>query len=140
MPADPTTPPPTRASRPEWRSLILGVLVSAACCGGCVSKSELNNRVRMAYLAGQRDAAMQMQAGAVQGPSVTFVGPVNNHVVKWTEGLTLSQAILKAVYSSPTDPATILVHRAGQNIESSPNQLLEGRDVPLQPGDVVEIR
>jgi hypothetical protein len=107
--------------------------------GGCVSKSQADAQARMAYLAGQRDALMQLQQQSHHGPSVTFIGPVNNHVITWSEGLTLSQGIVKAVYSVPTDPVSIVIHRNGQDVQANPNQLLAGQDLPLQPGDVVEI-
>jgi hypothetical protein len=106
---------------------------------GCVSKSKADSQARLAYLAGQRDALMQLQAQPHPGPTVTFIGPVNNHIVDWSAGLTLSQAIVKAVYAAASDPASIVIHRSGQDIQTNPGQLLEGKDLPLQPGDVVEI-
>jgi len=108
--------------------------------GGCVSKSKADAQARLAYLAGQRDAMMQMQRQGHRGPVVAFIGPVNNPMVSWSEGMTLSQAIVKAVYNLPTDPTNIVIHRNGQDIPVNPGQLLSGQDVPLQPGDVIEIR
>jgi len=106
---------------------------------GCVSKSQADAQARMAYLAGQRDALMQLQQQQHHGPTVTFLGPVTNPVVDWTADLTLTQGILKAVFNGPADPASITIHRNGQDIQTAPGQLLEGKDLPLQPGDVVEI-
>lgn len=107
---------------------------------GCVTKSEADARARMAYIAGQQAAMMQMQAQQARGPSVTFVGPVRNPVVKWTEDLTLLQAILDAVYTAPGDPRNILIRRNGQEFQVTPRQLLNGQDVPLQNGDVIELQ
>jgi hypothetical protein len=84
------------------RTLAFAALL-AALTNGCVSKSAAAAQARMAYLAGQRDAFMQMQRSS-GGPSVTFLGPVNNPAVKWSEGLTLSQGIVKAVYAGPRIP------------------------------------
>ena len=120
----------------------LGSLVLASwivlVCGGCVLKSTAEAQARIAYLAGQRDAYMQMQQGAI-GLSVTFVGSVANPTVKWSQGLTLSQAIVKAAYNGPGDPTAIVIHRGLQNIETTPAQLLSGSDLPVQAGDVIEI-
>ena len=106
---------------------------------GCVSKSKADAQARMAYLAGQRDALMQLQQQQHHGPTVTFLGTVTNPVVDWSADLTLTQGILKAVFNGPADPASITIHRSGQDIQTAPGQLLEGKDLPLQPGDVVEI-
>jgi hypothetical protein len=115
------------------------VLALAFLISGCVSKSKADAQARMAYLAGQRDAMMEVQRQGRHGPFVTFIGPVNNPVVPWAQGLTLSQAIVKAVYNLPTDPASIVIHRNGQDVSVNPGQLLAGQNVPVQPGDVVEI-
>ena len=107
---------------------------------GCVTKSKADAQARMAYLAGQRDAMMQLQRQGHRGPVVTFIGPVNNPMVQWSEGMTLSQAIVKAVYNLSADPSSIVIHRNSQDITVNPTQLLSGQDVPVQSGDVVEIR
>jgi hypothetical protein len=116
----------------------------ALCCAfavaGCVSKSKADLQARMAYLAGERDAYLQIQAQRARGPSVTVLGQVKNHIVKWTPGLSLSQAIVRAEYTAARDPSGILIHRAGQDIQINPKQLLSGTDVPLEPSDVVELR
>jgi hypothetical protein len=131
------------SGQPESRFGIVQRLVFslglAALVSGCISKSKADAQARLAYLAGQRDAMMQMQRQGHRGPVVAFIGPVNNPVVPWQEGMTLSQAIVKAVYNLPTDPTGIVIHRNGQDIQVNPGQLLSGQDVPLQPGDVIEI-
>jgi hypothetical protein len=106
---------------------------------GCVSKSKAEAQARMAYLAGQQAAYAQMQQQA-RNPSVTFVGPVQNPTVPWSEGLTLGRAIVTSVYSSPTDPANIVIRRHGQEILFDPKRLLRGEDFPLESGDIVELR
>jgi hypothetical protein len=106
---------------------------------GCVSRSKAEAQARYAYLAGQRAALMEMQQHS-RDASVTFVGPVNNPVVKWTDGLTLSQGILNAGYNSHADPRLIVIRRSGQQIPIDPKRLLAGDDVPLEPRDIIEIQ
>jgi hypothetical protein len=115
-----------------FASLILGVVLS-----GCVSKSKAEAQARAAFLAGQQQAAQQMQA---RGPNVTVIGDVKNNLVPWTAGLTLAQAILAADYFGQGDPKQITIVRGGEQIQVNPTQLLSGEDIPLQPRDVIEIR
>ncbi len=113
--------------------------LSAALFTGCVSKSKANAQARMAYLAGQRAAFIQMQQAPREG-SVTFIGPVSNPIVKWFDGLTLSRGIVNAGYNVPDDPKGITIRRNGQQIPIDPKRLLAGEDYPLQVGDVVEFQ
>ena len=119
--------------------LILGCL-AAGSISGCVSKSKADMQARMAYLAGKRDAYMEIQEQRNRGPTVNIVGPVTDHVIKWTPGLWLSQAILKAGYTGTQDPKSIVIHRNGQDIQVDPKQLLSGQDVPLEVGDMIELQ
>lgn len=105
---------------------------------GCVSKSAAQAQARIAYLAGQRDALMRMQEQQ-RNPSVTFIGPLNNPVVPWSDGLTLSRAIVSAGYNAPANPKMIIIRRSGQEIQIDPKRLLAGEDFPVQSGDMVEI-
>lgn len=107
---------------------------------GCVSKSKAEAQARMAYLAGQQAAFMQMQQQQARGPSVTFIGPVQNPIVKWSEGLALSRAIVNAVYQAGTDPKNIVIRRNGQEIQFDPKRLLRGEDFPLEAGDIIELQ
>lgn len=83
---------------------------------------------------------MRLQQQQPRGPTVTLVGPVNAPVVNWVEGLTLSQAILRAGYNSQEDPKNITIRRTTQVIQIDPNSLLHGQDFPLQAGDVIEFQ
>ena len=71
---------------------LCGALLLAATFSGCVSKSKADAKARAAFLAGQQQAVMRVQQAQTQGqgPSVTVNGEVRNHVVPWTEGLTLA--------------------------------------------------
>ncbi len=111
---------------------------SVLCVSGCVSAAKAKADARAAYNAGQQDAMARMSQ--VEKLNITVVGPVRNSVVAWKEDLTLANALLAAEYLSNTDPRQILIVRKGIAIPVDPNQLLSGKDVPLQPGDVIHLQ
>jgi hypothetical protein len=111
-------------------------LIATLFCG-CVTRSQANARAREAYLAGQK-AAFASMAG--QGQVVVITGPVQHPNVPWVEGLTLSQAIATANYTSHRNPKAITITRQGEEISVNPRDLLSGHVVPLQPGDTITIR
>ncbi len=83
---------------------------------------------------------MRMQQSQVQGPVVTVQGRVHNPTIPWSEGLTVAKAIVAADYYGVTDPREIIVVRQGFARRVDPSKLLLGEDLPLQPGDLMEIR
>ena len=120
------------------------MLLAGLCCllwmlAGCVSKSKADARARAAFIAGQQQALTRMQQTQLQGPSVTLNGEVRNRVVPWTEGLTLAKAVVAADYYGATDPAQIIILHNGIATRVEPQQLLSGVDIPLQPGDIVQL-
>ena len=122
-----------------WLFRSLCVLLLAVLLGGCVSKSKADARARAAFIAGQQQAVARMQQIQGQGPSVTINGEVRNRVVPWTEGLTLAKAVVAADYYGVTDPAQIIIVHNGIATQVEPRQLLNGVDIPLQPGDIVQL-
>ncbi len=74
-----------------------------------------------------------------QGPNVTINGEVRNHVVPWTQGLTLAQAMVAADYYGAKDPGQLFLVHKGVATRVDPKQLLSGVDIPLQPGDIVQV-
>jgi hypothetical protein len=54
--------------------------------------------------------------------------------------LTLAQAIATADYLDARAPKQITITRNGESATLDPNVLLNGTDIPLQPGDMVEIQ
>jgi hypothetical protein len=120
---------------------LCGALLLAATFGGCVSKSKANAQARAAYIAGQQQALMRMQQAQTQsqGPCVTVNGEVRNHVVPWAEGMTLAKALVAADYVGAADPGQILIVHNGIATRVEPRQLLSGVDIPLQPGDIVQL-
>lgn len=116
------------------RTVVLFLLLVAL--SGCISKSKANLQAREAFLAGQQQAmAAQKQAPA----TVTVHGNVKNETIPWTEDLTVGKAILAAEYQGMVDPRRIVLIHNSQRIEINPRDLLNGQDVPVQAGDVIEL-
>jgi protein involved in polysaccharide export with SLBB domain len=116
------------------RALIILILIGVS---GCVTKSKAKADAQSAFLAGQQQAMIRM---AQPHPAVvTFIGPVRNPTVPWSQELTLAKAIVDAGYNAPSDPKQIMIVRNGQAIPVDPQKLLNGEDVPLVAGDLVQI-
>jgi hypothetical protein len=105
--------------------------------GGCVTKSKAKADAQAAFLAGQQQAMMRM--AQPHAAIVTFIGPVRNPTVPWSEDLTLAKAIVESGYAAPSDPKQIMIVRNGQAIPVDPQKLLSGEDVPLVAGDLVQL-
>ena len=105
---------------------------------GCVTKSKAQARAQAAYLAGQ-NAALRQQQALAHAPGVTVIGPVQNPDVPWVEGLTLAQAVATANYLGQNNPKEIVITRQGESAKLAPKMLLNGADVPLEPGDIITI-
>lgn len=122
--------------------LVVLILVLAGLATGCVTKAKARAEARAeaqkAYLAGQNDA-LQRQL-AQQQSAVTVNGPVQNSVVPWVAGLTLSQAIATANYLSPTEPTQIILTRQGEDAAIDPQSLINGVQIPVEPGDVITLK
>ena len=106
-----------------------------------MSKSKANAQARAAYMAGQQQAMARMQQTQTlgQGPCVTVNGEVRNRVVPWTQGLTLAKAVIAADYYGAKDPGQLIIVHNGIANRVDPKQLLSGVDIPLQPGDIVQL-
>lgn len=109
------------------------------CANGCVSKSKAEAHARAAYAAGQQDALHHMQRNETQAGAVTLRGMVRQAVLPWTPNMTVASALLAADYFGP-EPSSIIVARAGRAMTLTAAELLSGKDIQLQSGDVVEIR
>jgi hypothetical protein len=101
---------------------------------GCVSKSKADAQARAAFMAGQKSAYQSMVASQTD---VIVLGNVQKHDLPWTTGMTLVQAIADAEYTGRQDPTDITLKRNSVQTEIDPKQLLGGRDMTLQPGDVI---
>jgi protein involved in polysaccharide export with SLBB domain len=113
------------------------ILVLALAGAGCMTKSRSEMQAREAYLEGQNAALKQMQASR---PGVTVNGAVQHSFVPWVVGLTLAQAIATADYIGPNAPKEIIITRNGERATVAAKTLLSGTEIPLQIGDVIELR
>jgi hypothetical protein len=118
----------------------LSTLFFAIAVAGCTTNSKARLESQNAFLAGQ-NAVLQRQAQtALQANGVTIIGPVQNPNVPWVAGLTLAQAIATANYLDSHAPKQIIITRGGESAVLDAKVLLNGAVVPLEAGDVVELR
>jgi hypothetical protein len=113
------------------------MLVAVICASGCAGKSKARLREQNAFLAGQNAALQQQQS---QLPGVTVVGAVQQPHVPWVSGLTLAQAVATANFVGQDEPKKIIITRNGESAAMDASVLLDGTDIPLEIGDVVELR
>jgi hypothetical protein len=128
--------------------LIIGVVLALA-VQGCVSKATARKQAQQAYIAGQQHAMQQMQQqtmGVEAGqsrttqPTVTLLGNVRKSFVPWTPDLTVAKALVEGEYTGTSDPTEIYIVRAGLAHPVDPAKLISGQDVPLQAGDVLQVK
>ena len=111
------------------------ILLLALAATGCTSRSKARANAQNAFLAGQNAALRQQQAAGV-----TMVGPVQNPQVPWVAGLTLAQAVATANYIGAHEPKRIIITRQGESAALDAKVLFNGTDIPLEIGDVIELR
>jgi len=114
------------------------ILLFILAVSGCTTRSNARAQVQAAFLAGQNAALRQEQAAQFSG--VTISGPVQNQQVPWVDGLTLAQAIATANYLDSRAPKQIIITRNGESATLDPKVLLNGTDIPLEPGDLIELQ
>jgi len=119
------------------RSFALALLLLATALGGCTTRSKANARASAAYASGQQQALIQITEA--RRINIRIIGPVRQSEILWQDGLTLTRAIALAGYADARDPNTILIVRQRERVSVAPQDLLGGRDFPLEPGDTVEI-
>jgi hypothetical protein len=105
---------------------------------GCTTTSKARAEQRDAFLTGQ-NAAMRDQL-ASKAASVTVLGPVQNAQIPWVAGLTLVQAVATANYLDPREPTRLTLTRNGESASLDVKVLINGPDIPLEIGDVIEIK
>jgi len=112
--------------------------VTALAATGCVTKAAAQAQARAAYLAGQQEATSRLQQSQAGGGNVRINGQVHIPLLPWVNGLTLMRAIVTAEYTG-TEPSQIIVVRNGVANRIDVKKLLGGEDIPLQPGDIVQL-
>jgi hypothetical protein len=113
------------------------ILLLAIAMSGCTTDSKTKADAQQNFLAGQ-NAELRQQAQ--QFPAVTIIGPVQNPRVPWVAGLTLAQAVATANYLDSREPGTIIITRQGESATLDARVLMNAAVVPLEAGDVVELR
>jgi hypothetical protein len=113
------------------------ILMLALAAGGCVTRSHSRLESQNAYLAGQNAALLQQLA---QYKGITFIGAVQNAQVPWVAGLTLAQAVATANYIGQSEPRAIIITHQGESAVLDAAVLFSGKDIPLEAGDIVELR
>jgi hypothetical protein len=137
----------------RWPKVLVSGVVLALAVQGCVSKATARKQAQQAYIAGQQHALQMMQqqqlqqgTGIEQGlprttqPTVTLLGSVRKSSVPWTSDLTLAKALVEGEYTGSSDPTEIYIVRGGLARPVDPAKLIGGQDVPLQAGDVVQVK
>jgi hypothetical protein len=117
---------------------LFAILMLALAVTGCTTKSKARLKEQNAFLAGQ-NAALRQQRSA-QASGVTIVGAVQNPQVPWVAGLTLAQAVATANYVGADEPKKIIITRNGESAALDAKVLLDGSIIPLEMGDVIELR
>jgi hypothetical protein len=118
------------------------IFILTIVAAGCVSNKKAQMEARQAYAQGQQQALQAQQRAQQQqrGPVVFVQGPVQNPIVPWRDGMTLSQVIVDANYTGFMNPRLVRVLRDGQVAgELKGIDLLHHQDMDLQPGDSVII-
>ena len=126
---------------PYGRATVILVLLALAVLpllSGCVTKAKAQADARNAFIAGQQEAVRHLQQNQV--PTVTIIGQVTTPTVAWSQDLTLAQALITASYTGRSDPSEIIIVRRGVAQRIDPKKLLAGEDIPLQPGDIIQIK
>jgi len=117
---------------------LVALVVTLPAFTGCVTKAEAKAQARAAYLAGQQEAMTRAQQAQGDGGNVRINGQVQIPILPWVKGLTLMKALVTSEYSGP-EPTQIMIMHNGIANRVDVKKLLAGEDVPLQPGDVVQI-
>ena len=112
------------------------ILLAVVLAGGCTSKSKSRANAQKAFRDGQAQATIAAEA---KQNGISFTGQVLNPMVTWTEGLTLAQAIVAARWAGLSDPRVVILTRAGERVELTPNESLAAAQLPMEPGDQVEL-
>jgi len=121
------------------RVLAMVIALTAMTLAGCVTKTKAKADAREAFIAGQQQAMAMARMQQSQGTTVTVVGQVRNGIIPWTQDLTLARAIVNAGYFGTSDPHQIVIVHNGKATTIDSKQLLNGEDLPVQAGDVIQI-
>ena len=111
------------------------ILVTLLAGLGCKSKQVKANGPPPAYM----DPAAAQEAMRQAQMVIQVRGDVRNHVIPWSQDLTLAGALVEADYIGRWDPLSVTVTRGKKVQRFSAIRLLSGNDMFLEPGDVIDI-
>ena len=121
-----------------WMKYIFsGLLLLILATSGCTSRAKARAQARAAFVAGQQQSLARMNDA--RRTSIYVVGNVRYREIPWSEGLTLAQVLVAAECLDRNDPRQIQITRQRERIPVDPRILLRGDDLPLEPGDTVEL-
>jgi hypothetical protein len=115
-----------------WLLLMIVVLGTF----GCKSKQVSGQTPPPAYM---DPAAAQEAMRQAQMVVQVRRGDVRNRIIPWSENLTLAAALVEADYFGRMDPLSVTVTRGRKVQRFSTSRLLNGADMFLEPGDVIDI-
>lgn len=111
--------------------LVLGV-------AGCQHRPSAREKQMAAFQAGQQRVITQIMEA--RRTSIRMIGNVRYPEINWRDGLTLGQAIVAAEILDRGNPKMLFIYRQSGQIPVEPELLLRGDDVPLEPGDTIQIQ
>lgn len=115
---------------------LAAAMLCVAHFAGCTTKARSRAEAQKAYNLGQAQTAASEDA---KKNGIAFTGPVLNPIVAWREGITLAEAIVAARWTGLKDPSLVVVTRAGERVELSPDDSVAAAQLPMEPGDQVEL-
>ncbi len=123
----------------RFRPLIglLPVAIAAICLSGCASNQGRPTEAQRHFAAGQESMITMLQQSGIA--LIRIVGPFQRPVLPWTPDMTLAEVILQAGYLESRQPAQILIQRGPTTLTIAPSDLLQGKDVPVESGDVIHV-
>lgn len=105
---------------------------------GCQHRPSAREKQMAAFQAGQQRVITQMLES--RRTSVRVIGNVRYPEINWSDGLTLGKAIVAAELLDRGNPRMLFIYRQSGQIPVEPQLLLRGDDVPLEPGDTIQIQ
>ena len=120
-------------------TMSIGLLLVIVFLSGCESAQKKRPGVE-GYNELIRSQQQALAIEQLKAPAVYFRGPFRNPVVAWRENLTLTEAMVEAVYLHTLSPRVLRLHRQGRLYNLDVQRLLRGTENPLlEPSDVIEV-
>ncbi len=119
------------------KKLLNCFLLLLVAASGCTTRSSARAKSQAAYNAGR--AAAYQQVLEEQRTSIRVIGNARNPEIPWADGMTLMQALVQAECTDSRNPREIILIRHHQPTPVNMKALLRGEDVPLEPGDTIEL-